>query len=246
MRYLIISDIHGNLHALESVLRDAAAIGYDAVVCLGDLVGYGADPSAVIQRVRELAPVKIVRGNHDKVAAGLEPAVLFNEVARRSIEWTRQTVSEDELAYLAALPKGPARRQRNLRDLPRLAVRRRSLRVRSGRRRALHRGVVRARVPVRPHPFARGVHRRRRSSDDRQRTRRGRNAAARQRPGARSTSARSASRATAIRAPRTASMDLDKGTIRLRRTVYDVQGAQKKIMKAGLPQWLALRLEKGQ
>ena len=108
MRYLIISDIHGNLHALESVLRDADAIGYDAVVCLGDLVGYGADPSAVIQRVRELEPVKIVRGNHDKVAAGLEPAVLFNEVARRSIEWTRQTVSEAELAYLAAMPKGPA------------------------------------------------------------------------------------------------------------------------------------------
>jgi predicted phosphodiesterase len=108
VRYLIISDIHGNVHALEAVLRDARELGFDATVCLGDLVGYGADPSAVIQGVREIAPVAVVRGNHDKVCAGLEPAVLFNEVARRSIEWTRGVLTPDELAYLAALPKGPA------------------------------------------------------------------------------------------------------------------------------------------
>ena len=58
------------------------AVGYDAVLCSGDLVGYGADPAAVIDRTLALEPVAIVRGNHDKVCAGLEPPLLFNDVAR--------------------------------------------------------------------------------------------------------------------------------------------------------------------
>jgi Icc-related predicted phosphoesterase len=57
VRYLIISDIHANLQALDAVLADAAALGYDASVCLGDLVGYGADPAGAIARVQALAPV---------------------------------------------------------------------------------------------------------------------------------------------------------------------------------------------
>ena len=72
MRYLVISDIHSNLEALEAVLR--AAQKHDAVLVLGDLVGYGADPNGVVERVRALAPAAIVRGNHDKVAAGLDTA----------------------------------------------------------------------------------------------------------------------------------------------------------------------------
>src|SRR5689334_16847705 len=73
VRYLVLSDIHANLQALQAVVADASAIGYDAVVCLGDLVGYGANPHEVIQEFLALGPVATVRGNHDKVCAGLEP-----------------------------------------------------------------------------------------------------------------------------------------------------------------------------
>jgi predicted phosphodiesterase len=109
VRYLILSDIHANLHALEAVLADADTLGYDAVLCLGDLVGYGADPGAVIAQVLALDPAAIVRGNHDKVAAGIEPATLFNDVARRAIEWTRDVLSPEELQVLIDLPRGPIR-----------------------------------------------------------------------------------------------------------------------------------------
>ncbi|MEE8607155.1 MAG: metallophosphoesterase family protein, partial [Nitrospiraceae bacterium] len=65
MRYLILSDIHSNLTALEAVLAQAGD-NYDRVVCLGDIVGYGPDPNQVVDRVRALDPVAVVRGNHDK------------------------------------------------------------------------------------------------------------------------------------------------------------------------------------
>jgi predicted phosphodiesterase len=105
MRYLVISDIHSNLEALEAVLR--AAQKYDAVLVLGDLVGYGADPNGVVERVRALAPAAIVRGNHDKVAAGLDTAEDFNPMARSAAQWTRDALSPSTLDYLRALPEGP-------------------------------------------------------------------------------------------------------------------------------------------
>jgi predicted phosphodiesterase len=105
MRYLVISDIHSNLEALEAVLR--AAQKHDAVLVLGDLVGYGADPNAVVERVRALAPAAIVRGNHDKVAAGLDTAEDFNPMARSAAQWTRDALSPATLEYLRALPEGP-------------------------------------------------------------------------------------------------------------------------------------------
>jgi diadenosine tetraphosphatase ApaH/serine/threonine PP2A family protein phosphatase len=109
VRYLILSDIHANLPALEAVLADAGRVGYDEALVLGDLVGYGADPGAVIDRVLALAPRAIIRGNHDKVCAGLEPAALFNDSARQSIEWTAGVLSPDHLRMLADLPAGPLR-----------------------------------------------------------------------------------------------------------------------------------------
>ena len=103
--YLIISDIHGNLEALEATL--SAAGSCDRVLVLGDLVGYGADPNAVIECVRALPDCTVIRGNHDKVAAGIDTVDGFNRLARRAIEWTVDALSPENLAWLAALPKGP-------------------------------------------------------------------------------------------------------------------------------------------
>jgi diadenosine tetraphosphatase ApaH/serine/threonine PP2A family protein phosphatase len=107
MRYLVLSDVHANLEALDAVL--AAADGeWDQALVLGDLVGYGADPNAVIDRVRELPTAGMVRGNHDKVAARLAPVDSFNHVARQAIEWTARALTPANLEWLAALPEGPA------------------------------------------------------------------------------------------------------------------------------------------
>jgi predicted phosphodiesterase len=107
MRYLVLSDIHSNLEALEAVLRASAAQRYDAVLVLGDLVGYGADPNAVVERVRGLKPAAIVRGNHDKVAAGLDNAEDFNPMAKSAAHWTRDSLTPQALDYLRNLPVGP-------------------------------------------------------------------------------------------------------------------------------------------
>ena len=105
LKYLVISDIHANLEALDAVL--AAAGPYDHALVLGDLVGYGADPNAVIDRVRSLGPATFIRGNHDKVGAGLENTDGFNYLARHAISWTSSELTPDHREWLAALPKGP-------------------------------------------------------------------------------------------------------------------------------------------
>ncbi len=107
MRYLVLTDIHGNLEALDSCLTDAGARGYDRTLVLGDLVGYCADPNAVIERVQALRPHALVRGNHDKVACGIEQADGFNAVARSAARWTLEHLTEAHREWLAALPQGP-------------------------------------------------------------------------------------------------------------------------------------------
>jgi predicted phosphodiesterase len=107
MRYLVLTDIHANLEALDACLADAKARGYDQTLVLGDLVGYGPDPNIVIERVQALSPVAIVRGNHDKVACGLEQAEGFNTVAKSAAHWTFETLAEEYRDWLAALPEGP-------------------------------------------------------------------------------------------------------------------------------------------
>jgi len=105
VRYLVISDIHANLEALDATLQ--AAGGYDRALVLGDLVGYGADPNAVIDRVRALPAADIVRGNHDKVGAGLEGVEGFNHLARQAIQWTAAALTSENRAWLASLQQGP-------------------------------------------------------------------------------------------------------------------------------------------
>jgi diadenosine tetraphosphatase ApaH/serine/threonine PP2A family protein phosphatase len=107
MRYLVLSDIHANLEALEAVLAVAPREAFDRLLVLGDIVGYGADPNAVVDRVRALAPDAIIRGNHDKVAAGVEPADGFNQVARYAALWTLDALTDDNREWLTSLPTGP-------------------------------------------------------------------------------------------------------------------------------------------
>ena len=108
MRYLILSDIHANLEALEAVLADANPADFDRVILLGDLVGYGADPNAVIDCVKALQPFLMIRGNHDKVACGIEEPEGFNEAARQAARWTYAALGEANRRFLADLPEGPA------------------------------------------------------------------------------------------------------------------------------------------
>jgi diadenosine tetraphosphatase ApaH/serine/threonine PP2A family protein phosphatase len=107
MRYLVLTDIHANLEALDACLANARVRGYDRTLVLGDLVGYAADPNAVCETIRALAPAAIVRGNHDKVACGLEQAEGFNVVAKRAVGWTFDVLTPEHRAWLAALPAGP-------------------------------------------------------------------------------------------------------------------------------------------
>jgi diadenosine tetraphosphatase ApaH/serine/threonine PP2A family protein phosphatase len=103
--YLILSDIHGNLEALEAVLADAEGC-YGRILCLGDLVGYGADPNAVVAWARENVAA-IVRGNHDRVCIGLEPVDTYNAAAQASARWTQAELTPAHRQYLERLPRGP-------------------------------------------------------------------------------------------------------------------------------------------
>ena len=107
MRYLVLTDIHANLEALESCLDDARDRKCDQTLVLGDLVGYGGDPNAVIDRIVALKPLAIVRGNHDKVACGVEQAEGFNAVAKSAARWTLDVLTPQNREWVAALPQGP-------------------------------------------------------------------------------------------------------------------------------------------
>ena len=105
MRFLILSDIHANWEALEAVLGQAQG-RYDKILCCGDIVGYGADPDVVTEWVRQNAG-SVIRGNHDKACAGLEDLEWFNPVARTSALWTQENTKPQNIAYLRNLPQGP-------------------------------------------------------------------------------------------------------------------------------------------
>lgn len=101
MRYLVISDIHANLEGLEAVLADAPP--YDAVLCLGDLVGYGPNPNECVERVRALPNLTSLVGNHDLAALDQLDLSAFNPYARYSAEWTMRQLDADVRSYLLSL-----------------------------------------------------------------------------------------------------------------------------------------------
>lgn len=105
MRRLIVSDIHSNWDALEAVLAHAAG-QYDEIVCCGDLVGYNACPREVVAWASE-AVAHIVRGNHDRVCAFIEEPNDFNQYAYEAARWTHAQLDPRQLAWLRALPAGP-------------------------------------------------------------------------------------------------------------------------------------------
>jgi diadenosine tetraphosphatase ApaH/serine/threonine PP2A family protein phosphatase len=102
LRYGIFGDVHSNSAALEAVLDTLADAGVERYLCLGDIVGYGADAQACLARVRELAPT-IVGGNHDWAVAGRLSLEFFNAPARAAILWTRKVLSRRDIAWLGAL-----------------------------------------------------------------------------------------------------------------------------------------------
>jgi diadenosine tetraphosphatase ApaH/serine/threonine PP2A family protein phosphatase len=103
MRIAIISDIHGNLEALEAVLADIEAQHIDENLCLGDIVGYGVSPNECLELVKAKCPL-VLLGNHDAAAVGLLSTHHFNIHAKIAIEWTTENLSKAGKAYLQALP----------------------------------------------------------------------------------------------------------------------------------------------
>jgi predicted phosphodiesterase len=107
MRYLILSDIHGNREALTAVLRFVRRKRWERAIVLGDIVGYGADPNQAVDAVRGLHPLVAIRGNHDKVCSGIEDGEMFNRVALQAAMWTRRRLTPANLRWLQQLPEGP-------------------------------------------------------------------------------------------------------------------------------------------
>jgi predicted phosphodiesterase len=108
VRYLVVTDIHANLEALQACVADAGVRRYDELLVLGDVIGYGPDPNAVCECLRNLSVRAIVRGNHDKVALGMDQAEGFNPAARNAARWTIDQLTPENRAWVAALPMGPA------------------------------------------------------------------------------------------------------------------------------------------
>ncbi|ODS59524.1 MAG: hypothetical protein ABS36_00915 [Acidobacteria bacterium SCN 69-37] len=246
MRYLILTDIHANRHALQAVLADAAVQGYDTVLCLGDIVGYGGEPGAALDLTLGLSPTGLIRGNHDKVCAGLEPATSFNDVARRAAEWTHAVLSPAQLRILVALPRGPMRITGDLEichgtpfneDQYVFDVGDAGRAMRSAACRVCLFGHTHlpALYSTPAHPVERLL-----DGDGDGEYRLPREGSALINVGS-------------VGQPRDGDpraayglLDLERSTIRMRRVAYDIAGAQAAIRAAGLPAWLAQRLASGE
>ncbi len=245
MRHLIISDLHANLHALDAVLADAAGLGYDTVLVLGDLVGYGADPGAVVDRTLALEPTTLIRGNHDKVAAGIEPADSFNDIARVSIEWTAATLTPGQILRLADLPRGPVQVDAQV-EICHGAPFDEDYYIFDADDAARAIAVASRPICLFGHTHVPAVFTR---TDD----------PLQHEPGLADDELRLPRAGPALinvgsvgqprdGDPRAAYglLDTERRTIRLRRVEYDVAGAQDRILELGLPPWLAHRLGEGQ
>jgi len=114
MRYLVFSDIHGNLEALETIMDFAEKKSIDHYILLGDLVGYGADPEKVINKIRAIKKITYIRGNHDKAVAQINSLEGFNSVAAAAIIWTQKNISDENMHFLSQMKKGPLTIQKDI------------------------------------------------------------------------------------------------------------------------------------
>lgn len=103
MRYAFIADMHGNFDALQAVLSELETNPPDTIFCLGDIVGYGAQPAECVAALRD-RQIPSIAGNHDLAVTGAIPMDYFNPMAKASVLWTRKQLSKDDLDFLSALP----------------------------------------------------------------------------------------------------------------------------------------------
>jgi len=104
MRYAVISDIHSNLEALNAFLQAAGQLCVDRIICLGDIVGYNANPNECIRLLKEKG-AQCVIGNHDSRVAGFEEPTNFNYHAAAAVYWTRDAIAEEGMEFLRNLPR---------------------------------------------------------------------------------------------------------------------------------------------
>jgi len=102
MKYAIISDIHSNLEALTKALEIIDQRSVDEIICLGDIVGYGANPNECLALIRQQCKT-VIKGNHDEALLSESITAHFTEDARSAIEWTRKRISEENISYLRTL-----------------------------------------------------------------------------------------------------------------------------------------------
>jgi predicted phosphodiesterase len=107
MRYLIFADIHGNLEAFLAVLKFIQKKRIDHYIFLGDMVGYGASPNEIIQKIQTLKPLSMIRGNHDKAVCGLDSIETFNPIAASAIFWTKEKILKKNYNFLFRQKQGP-------------------------------------------------------------------------------------------------------------------------------------------
>jgi predicted phosphodiesterase len=108
LRALVVSDLHSNADAVRCVLSRVRRKKFDTIVCLGDFVGYGAQPNQVVDSMRQLRGRKLyIRGNHDRVCSGISDADGFNHAAKTSALWTREHLSPVNRHFLRSLTVGP-------------------------------------------------------------------------------------------------------------------------------------------
>jgi predicted phosphodiesterase len=108
MKALVVSDLHANEAALRAVMNRVRRKKFDSVICLGDFVGYGAEPNQILDTMRTVRGRKLyIRGNHDRVASGISDANGFNHAAKAAALWTRDHLSARNRRFLFDLPTGP-------------------------------------------------------------------------------------------------------------------------------------------
>lgn len=104
-KYAILSDIHANMDALDVVLTKCKEAGVSKYICLGDIVGYNAEPQICLQKIREVDPICVVKGNHDEYASNEDEEMEgFNPHAKQAVLWTKSQLTEEERDWLSKLP----------------------------------------------------------------------------------------------------------------------------------------------